>query len=228
MMYRALLVFLIVINLGIAAWWALRAPPPQEIPIELPAGVPRLQLLQEVPASKRPRAPSSASVATTSTTAPPSLANATQCIAFGPYTNPAVLRRAHERLQPQVALARVREVPLKAPRAWRVFIAPFPTREAAQAVADRMIAAGLDDLLVMSTGPDRNGIALGRFGSEAAAQRRLAELQGKGFSAQVGPVGDVATQGWIDVAAAQGFDATRAAQDIAATQVKPVDCASLR
>jgi hypothetical protein len=230
MMYRALLVFLVVINIGVAAWWALRTPPPREERIELPAGVPRLQLLEEVPANARPRAAATAAAATTSTATTPAaaIATATQCVAFGPFTNPALLRRAYERLQPQVAVARVREVVIGTPRAWRVYLPPFETREAAQAVADRMIAAGLNDLLVMPTGPDRNGIALGRFGSETSAKRRQAELQGKGFTAQVGPVGDVATEGWIDVAAGQGFDAGKAAQDVAAPKTTALDCATLR
>src|SRR5688572_21766077 len=225
MMYRALLVLLVVINAGVAAWWMLRKPPPREERIELPAGVPRLQLLQEVPANQRPRPAATMAPPGPSTT---TLATATQCVAFGPFTNPALLRRAHERLQPQVALARLREVPLGTPRAWRVYIPPFPTREAAQAVADRMLAAGLDDLLVMPNGPDRNGIALGRFGSQASAQRRQAQLQAAGFTAQVGPVGDIATEGWIDVAAGATFDAERARQDIAAPRTAPLACADLQ
>lgn len=225
MMYRALLVLLVVVNAGVAAWWMLRTPPPREERIELPAGVPRLQLLQELPANERPRAAAKRAPAGPATTTP---ATPTQCIAFGPFTNPALLRRANERLQSQVSLARLREVPLGTPRAWRVYIPPFPTREAAQAVADRMLAAGLDDLLVMPNGPDRNGIALGRFGSESSAQRRQAQLQAAGFTAQVGPVGNVATEGWIDVAAGEGFDAARAQQDIAAPRAMPLECAGLQ
>jgi hypothetical protein len=105
---------------------------------------------------------------------------------------------------------------------------PFPTRGAAQAVADRMMAAGLVDLLVMSSGPDRNGIALGRFSSEEAARRRQAALQAKGFSARVGPVGKRVSEGWIDVAAAPAFDAARVARDIAAPRTVPIDCVTLR
>ena len=228
MMYRALLVFLVVINLGVAAWWALRTPPKHETPIEMPQGVPRLQLLAEAPAVARAARLPEAATLVRGETAAAAQHVPTQCVSYGPFANPALLRRAHERLQPQVAVARVRDVAVGTPRAWRVFVPPFPTREQAQALADRMTAAGIDDLLVMPNGPDRNGVALGRFGSEASAKRRQAQLQGAGFQAQVAPVGDVATEGWIDVGAVGAFDAARAAQDIAAPQARPLDCATLR
>jgi hypothetical protein len=220
MMYRALLVFLVVLNLGVAAWWASREPAPPPAPEALPAGVPRLQLLSEAPETVRRAAASRVAAGTTAT--------ATQCVAFGPFANPAVLRRAHDLLAPQVQVARVRNVPVGTPTGWRVFLPPLASREAAQAVADRIVAAGIDDLFVMPSGPDRNGIALGRFGNEAAARRREAELKAAGFDAQVAPLGDVAVQGWIDVAAVPAFDAARAASDIAAPGTQTVDCATLR
>jgi hypothetical protein len=224
MMYRALLVFLVVINLGVAAWWALRSPAQREERVALPEGVPRLQLLQEAPARMR-----AAATASASTLARATADNVpTQCVSFGPYANPALLRRAHERLQPQVLVARVRDVPVGTPRGWRVYVPPFGTHEQAQALVDKMIAAGIDDLLVMPTGPDRNGVALGRFGNEDAARRRQAQLQAAGFSAQIAPIGNVATEGWIDIGAVAAFDVARAAQDAAAPQTRPLDCATLR
>jgi cell division septation protein DedD len=103
----------------------------------------------------------------------------------------------------------------------------LPSRGEAQALADRMTAAGIDDLLVMSDGSEANAIALGRYRNEDAARRRQAALQAAGFTAQVAPLGDVSTQGWIDVAVGPAFDSARVAQDIAAAQVQRVDCATL-
>lgn len=220
MMYRALLVFLVVVNLGVAAWWASREPAPPPPSEALPAGVPRLQLLSEAPATVRRAAATRVAAGLAAT--------ATQCVAFGPFANPALLRRAHDLLVPQVQVARVRNVPVGTPTGWRVFLPPLASREAAQAVADRIVAAGIQDLFVMPSGPDRNGVALGRFGNEAAARRREAELKTAGFDAQVAPLGDVAVQGWIDVAAVPAFDAARAARDVAAPGTQPVDCATLR
>jgi cell division protein FtsN len=219
MILRALLVLLVVINLGVAAWWGSRAPPPQPRPAEMPAGVPRLQLLHESP--RPPAARATAAPATAATSTP------TQCVSFGPYPTPAALRRAHARVLPQVLRAQVREVASGQAAGWRVFLPPLSTRAEAQALAERMTTAGIDDLLVMSDGDQANGIALGRYRSEDTARRRQQDLQAAGFSVQVAPLGNVATEGWIDVAAGSAFDRARIAQDIAAAQAQPLDCATL-
>ena len=237
MIQRALIVFLVVLNLGIAAWWALRESPKPDDRIELPADVPRLQLLREVP--PRPRsvaAPATAAVPATTTeraTIASSVATAStpadaRCVSFGPFDNPALLRRANDVLQPQVVRTRSRNE-VSGVRGWRVLVPPLASREAAQALADRMTAAGLDDLLVMPTGVDANGVALGRFGSEDSARRRDSQVRAAGFSgAKVEPIGNVKTLGWIDVAAAPTFDTAAAARDIAAPRTVPLDCATLR
>ena len=224
MMQRALIVLLVAVNLGVAAWWIARDPPKHDDRIALPEGVARLQLLQEAPRRARTVAPPSAV-----SIAPAALPADARCVSFGPFDNPALLRRAHERLQPQVLRASVRNVVVGAPRGWRVLVPPQASREAAQALADRMTAAGLDDLLVMPNGVDQNSVALGRFGSEDAARRRQAQVQAAGFAdVRVEPVGDVRTQGWIDVAATMAFDTGVAARDVAAPRTQPLDCATLR
>jgi hypothetical protein len=214
MLQRALIVFLVVINLGVAAWWWSRAPAAPAPADDLPAGVPRLQLLSEAPA--RAAMPPLARVA----------AEPARCISFGPYPNPAALRRAYERVQPQALQARAREVP-GTPTAWRVFLPPLASAADARATADRIAAAGFHDLLVLTSGAEANGIALGRFGNEAGARQRQSALQAAGFAAQMAPM-DVAMQGWIDVAVDASFDVARVSQDIAAAQARPLDCTGLR
>src|SRR5690606_41393939 len=46
MLIRSLIVLLVVLNLGVGAWWLLHDTPP-EAPLLQPAGVPRLQLREE-------------------------------------------------------------------------------------------------------------------------------------------------------------------------------------
>ena len=226
MILRALIVLLVVINFGVAAWWAARAPAAPTPVSEAPAGVPRLQLLHEAPRPTVPRAPAPGAIAALPTPVPADVAP-TQCFSFGPYPTPAALRRAHQRVQPRALQARVREIAGGQASGWRVFAPPLPSRAEAQALAERMTAAGFDDLLVMADGSDANAIALGRYRNEDAARRRQASLQAAGFTAQVAPLGDVVVQGWIDVAAGPAFDSARIAQDIAAAQVQRLDCATL-
>jgi hypothetical protein len=216
MLLRALLVFLVVINLGVAAWWALRAPAPPSSSVELPAGVPKLQLLSEAP-----RRASQQRVVV----AAPKPAAPTQCFSFGPYANPAALRRAVERLRATGATARVREQLHGKPSGWRVFLPAQATPEATRALADRIGAAGIEDYLLL---PGDNGIALGRFGSEAAALRRQATLTDAGFPAQVAPLGDVARESWVDAGGGAQLDGVRMAQDLDASRVQPLDCTRLR
>ena len=68
--------------------------------------------------------------------------------------------------------------------AWRVWLPRLPTVDAAQATAARIAEAGFSDYLVVRDGADANTIALGRYGSEEAAQRRTAALRASGFPAR--------------------------------------------
>jgi len=214
MLLRALIVLLVVVNLGVAAWWATRAPPPVPAADIQPAGMPRLQLLREAPRPAR-RATSPAVVPAVST----------QCFRFGPFATPAALRRAHARVLSQVLRADAREEASGIASGWRVYMAPLPSRAAAQAIVDRLTAAGIEDLMLVAEGGEANAIALGRYSSEAGARRRQAALASAGFTAQVGPLG-VDTVGWLHVDAGAGFDPARVARDIGAPSHAPVDCAA--
>ncbi|MGO4776270.1 SPOR domain-containing protein, partial [Lysobacter sp. 2RAB21] len=77
---------------------------------------------------------------------------------------------------------------------------PTANAEAAQATAQRIRAAGFNDLFVMS-GAEANAIALGRFRSEESARKRGNELSAAGFAVRVEALGESASGAtWIDVA----------------------------
>ncbi|NLA67312.1 MAG: SPOR domain-containing protein [Gammaproteobacteria bacterium] len=243
---RALIVLLVILNLGLATWWLLRPAPPAPMPWSQPEGVPRLRLLGEgppVPAgadasaapADAPMDPPGTGEGTviaapgdgTSGDAPaPSPASALRCTSFGPYPDAAAVARARTALQPFApAHVRVRDE-VEAPRGWRVVIEPRPDRAAADALALRIREAGFDDLLVVASGEDANGIALGRYGSESSARRREASLREAGFPALAQPIGG-ATSHWLDLAAGPGFDAAAAARATEAGQALAVDCAGI-
>lgn len=181
------------------------------------------------PAAAQPSAPAVAAAVAPAAEAPAQGASAPslRCLAFGPYADASSVAAARGALQPLgAARMRVRDE-VDAPRGWSVSLAPQSDRAAADALAARIRGAGFDDLLVIPSGEQANGIALGRYGGEAAARRREAALRAAGFPAQARPLGDASTRHWLDVAVGQGFDADAARGAAGAARVQDVDCAGV-
>lgn len=236
MLIRALIVLLIVLNLGVAAWWISR---PEPLPAALPtqaAGVPRLQLLSEsgkaaaaVPQAPAPTASAAPIVAAPAAAPVAEPAAPAQCFSVGPFADQAAARSAAARLGSQASRGNPREVPGKAAQGYNVVLPPQADREAAQALAQRIGAAGFDDYLVVNSGAQTNGIALGRYRSREGAERRQSALRAAGFDAQLQPVGNEgAAQWWLDVAAAAGVTASGLQSGTGAVQSRSLDCALLR
>lgn len=162
MLQRAAIVLLVVLNLGTAAWWWLHASPPADAPVETPAGAARLRLVAE-------SSPAAQAVAADSVAPQPAPAATSAPIAAPPTTTN----------EPTLC-----EGGAGPATAWRVWLPRLPTAEAAQATAARIGEAGFSDYLVVRDGADANTIALGRYGSEEAAQRRTAALRASGFPAR--------------------------------------------
>ncbi|MDH5823053.1 SPOR domain-containing protein [Luteimonas sp. RD2P54] len=260
MFLRASIVLLLALNLGVALWWALRPPAQDPGVADPPAGVPRLQLLEEASPEARataagmttsaPQAPLADADATATAGAGPAAAagagsedagavagepapaSATgagapaRCLSLGPFDDAATLAAARQALQPRVSRLRTREV-VSAPRGWRVMLPPQADRAAAQAVAEKLGAAGFDDHFILGEGAEANAIALGRFSGEAAARRHVAALRAAGFAAQAEPLGETSVRHWLDVGVAEDFDAAAARAAAAAQRVDALDCAQL-
>lgn len=227
MLSRALIVLLLVLNLGIATWWITRAGPAPVPAPAAPPGVPRLQLLGEV---REPTPPPSAATQSPirASMPPPASPMTMRCHAFGPFADDARAARATAWLAPQVLRSRVRDAAAEPSRGWDVLLPPFPDRAAAQAAVDRLVAAGVADHYILAEGDDANAVALGRYRSEAAAQRRRAELQAAGFAATIRTLDARTPARWVDVAAAPSFDADAARVALGVPRAVPVDCDTLR
>ncbi|WP_119717173.1 SPOR domain-containing protein [Cognatilysobacter tabacisoli] len=237
---RALIVLLLVLNVGVAAWWATRVPPPAPAAPAAPIGVARLQLVGEpgaappVPsaAPASPIAPAAASVSTGSTGATPAPdatgAAASRCYRYGPFADAAAAAAARARLQPLVQRARASVEPTAAAGSgWRVVLPPLPSLVDAQATAQRLAQEGFDDFLIVREGSEANAIALGRYGREDAARRRAQSLVDAGFAARAEPLGQGAPGHWLDVEPGPAFDAARA-RAAAGAAVRDADCSALR
>ena len=231
MLTRALIVLLIVLNLGVAAWWAFRPSPGVAADTTL-AGVPKLQLAGERKSPLPPVAPVATPTPAATTTTPPSveIANkddAPQCFRFGPFADAASAEAAVAKLRASVRKA-ASHTASSGGKAWTVWLPPFADMTSAQAKALEIAGAGIKDYYVVAQGPQANAIMLGRYGGEDNAQRRIAELRAKGIEAQVQPPQDAKPQSWVDVAAARGFGFAAAQARVGAVGVRPLDCAALR
>lgn len=235
MLVRALIVLFLVLNLGVAAWWIAHDPPPPAS-MQVPPGVAQLQLVEETgppPAAATP-VPPTTPAATPATPSPVADAitvpSVQQCFGFGPFASKDAATTAAARLKPLVQRLATREQAAASPgRGWRVYLPPLPSLEEAQAVARRIGAAGFSDFLVMREGAQANAIALGRYSSEDAANKRVQALTAAGFAAQVEALdAPPAVAVWLDVVAGEGFDPRRAQAAIDAEQYRKRDCAAQR
>lgn len=239
MIARMLLVWLLVMNLGVLAWWAWRGESRAPAPSVREQGVPVLELVSDAtpPMTPDTRAlppkavqPVVAQVApapeapqpATPPAVPPTEA-APVCASFGPFDDEATLASARGRLEAGVQAATRRSGGASA-RGFNVYLPPLADRAAAVAMAERLRAAGFSDLVVVSQGESVNGIALGRFGSEVNAQKHQAALQAKGFPARIAGAGGEGARYWLDVRAPAGFDAAAARTRIGATGVQARKC----
>ena len=231
MLIRASIVLLLVLNLGVAAWWLTRQEPLPPPPPELPSGVARLQLMDEPAPATAASTPSTGAVAEPSAPAslPAGSVEPARCFSLGPFTSEASAILAQNGLQPQLLRARLREVPAPSASGYEVLMPPAPSREEAQATAARIGAAGFDDFLVINQGENTHGIAVGRYRSREAAERRQSALQAAGFPARLAPVGRTApSQWWIDAGVAEGVDLAGLARTASTGSPLALECTALR
>ena len=230
MLTRALIVLLIVLNLGVAAWWAVR-PSPRVVADTALVGVPKLQLASERKSPLPAVAPVVTPVPATTTAIPPvetaKQDAAPQCFRFGPFADAASADAAAVKLRASVQKAATKTTTTGG-KGWSVWLPPFADKATAQTKAQEIAGAGIKDYYVVAQGPQANAIMLGRYGGEDNAQRRIAELRAKGIEAQVQPPQDAKSQSWVDVEAAAGYGFAAAQARIGATGVRPLDCTALR
>ena len=239
MLLRYLIVILVMLNLGVGAWWLLHAPVRAAGSETVVAEGPGLRLLDEavpeavVPAVRPAQQGSTGPVPPVGAPSPadrpasePQVAAAARvCVRFGPFADSAARELARNSLARVGVHGLNRDSPARSARGWKVSVPPLASREDAVAMAERLRAAGVRDLYVMNEGEDANSIALGRYGGEEAARRREADLRSKGFAALASPLGDVPVQAWLDARLPDGVEAAGLAR-IAPSRA--LDCATLR
>ena len=125
MIPRAIVLLLVVMNLGALAWWTLHADArPAPVPTTQ-QNVPSLVLLSESEIARQPA--SSDELATA-----PDPASATpRCMTIGPFATPAEMRRAMNTLAPLVGRIQYRQANGTEMHGYRVYVPALASRDAA-------------------------------------------------------------------------------------------------
>ena len=207
MIVRLLLVVLVMLNLSAAAWWLFHRDP-ASASAAAASTIPALKLVDAAHAPP------------TATEAPsPAIPADAICASFGPFADAATTEQARQQLRTQAIRVDARQV-AQAGRGYDVILAATDTT--GSALLERLKAAGIKDMFAIRDGADAGGVALGHFGSQEGAQRRLAELQGKGFQPRIRPAGQATF--WLDVVAANGFDPAAIRTAVHAPHGERVSC----
>lgn len=123
------------------------------------------------------------------------------CFSFGPFAEIVQSERLLEWLRADGVRARLRRENTAAepgaPRRQLLWVYLAPQADA-RTTLQELREQGIQDVRVIETGELQNAISLGLFSSQAAVNRRLRELQGKGYQPVVVPYNDEDTVFWVD------------------------------
>ena len=122
-----------------------------------------------------------------------------QCYTVGPLDNADDISALSDWFAAQGSEAKLRTDERREVVSTWVFVPPFESREAADARVREMQAANIDDIYVIPRGDMANAISLGLYSQEESLERRVSELERRGFSPSVLPRYRTVTASWFDV-----------------------------
>lgn len=222
MLSRALIAFLLVLNLSVALWLVLRPAPVGEAfdPGARPDEVGALVLLSEEADAPGEDAAAEPDGPPEPSPDPAQLA----CVQIGPFLTQADLRRAMNALTPDAESIQFRETRALAKRGYQVYLPAQPSRDAALEMARSLAAKGLRDYYVVTAGERENTISLGLFQNQDNARQRHTEVRALGFDALLQSRTDEIPNYWIDLAGAASHDWPARMASYAGVTVTPIAC----
>lgn len=123
------------------------------------------------------------------------------CFSFGPFAESRRAERLldwlHER-DSRAALRRESVTDDAATRGKQLSWVYLEPRDDAEATLRELRASGVSDVRVIETGDLENAISLGLFSSQASVNRRLRELQDRGYRPVVVPYSEDSAVAWVD------------------------------
>jgi hypothetical protein len=172
----------------------------------LPSQQGRQQAAQQSASPPQPQAPEqlaatreeAASVPLTQVLALPPVADR-ECYTLGPLENDDDISALSAWFNAQGSQATLRSDERREVTSTWVFLPPLASREAADALVREMQSANIDDIYVIPRGDMANAISLGLFSQSDTLQRRVSQLEERGFTPSVLPRYRTATASWFDV-----------------------------
>lgn len=197
-MMRALFLLLLLVNLGVFAWYrwyvvpgdggAVPAAPLKGQPLKLVSELSPAEknALAVQPASAPAPTPVRSSITVTPPVSAPGLATAAvpagllACATYGPFTGSNVTQAA-DRLKQLGLTSSQHSIPGKTKMGYWVYLPPFSTRKEADAAAEMLRKRGVKDIYVVADEANRNAISLGVFSQHDGAVDRVKEMKKIGF-----------------------------------------------
>jgi hypothetical protein len=126
-------------------------------------------------------------------------AKVTVCYTYGPIPNLKESRLLSGWLNDRGILYNQRQTDEQGRQLFWVYLAPQGSRESAVAAMKDLKLKGVTDMRLISEGDLSNAISVGLFSSQAAVNRRLNEIEAKGYQSVVIPYSGGNKIHWFDV-----------------------------
>jgi cell division septation protein DedD len=211
---RAVFFLLLIANLAYFGWAELVDAPQPVPPNQAYAKLPRLKLVNELPAAES--RPSSGSARKTALVVPTeSESEAPRCVSIGPFDDQDSAMRGASKLREKGLTPRQRVEKGEISKGFWVYIGGLKTDADVAKVLLTLEQSHVDDAHVMPDAGDAHQVSVGLFSERDRADRRAQSVQKLGLQPEVAERKLPATVFWMDVDFPPGT-AAPSTQDVAA------------
>jgi hypothetical protein len=211
---------LLLVNIGFLGWQLTRGyagvvGAPAASPVLHQAN--RLVLLSEVPGSELRRRDRGAVGGGLS---------GESCFSVGPLSSDEKTTNLRAWLEAQGATVSLRSDEWREQVWYWVYFEPFETRTAAQERVRSLQDEGFRDISIIARGDMANAVSLGVYSRRSSLEKRLAELQARGYKPAVLPRHRTQKAAWFDIrlAADSGFSSAHLRQAFPGMETAPSRC----
>jgi len=206
---RTLAILLLLVNVGLVAWqYQIHVQTLAKTTVAhepLPSDVAPLKLVAELPALPEQRVARNAAKAPSVTAeVQADVIAADLCVDIGPFGDAVTRAQVRDWLREYVAVSYMRVETVRKRQFFWVYLEPSSDRAAQKNLAE-LRDRGIQDTLLIRRGEMKNSISLGFFRSQDSVNRRLAELNEKGYKPVVVPRFETSDLYWLSARLAEQY-----------------------